>query len=144
MHRQPQAVQGRGDRIHQERHVVIDDLDHRMAGVPAMLVILRIVDPDLGHARLAGAAELPEPQRGAVEVVFLLADHVVRRNVPVIEPDECLGGIATRLGQPFLHDGQDGLDQRVFLLMGLWRHTESSRLCRSSPAEGYSNSGTRP
>ena len=63
------AVQLGGDRIDQERHVVVDDLDHGMAALPAMLVKLRMVDPDAGGPRLPLAAELPDRQCGAVELV---------------------------------------------------------------------------
>jgi hypothetical protein len=54
-------VDFRRDRIDEERHVVVDDLDDRMARVPAMLGQARIVDAYLG---LGGPAHAPERPQG--------------------------------------------------------------------------------
>ena len=47
------AVEAGAHRIDQERHVVVDDLNNRMGGLPAVILVARIVDPD---PRLAGLA----------------------------------------------------------------------------------------
>ena len=65
-------------RVDEERHVVGDDLDDGVRRLPAVLLELRVVDADLGRARLALAPSeapvrsapptLQVRKRGAVQV----------------------------------------------------------------------------
>ena len=50
MQSQSLAVDLHGHRVHQERHVVIDDLDDRVRGLPSVFLALRIVNAQLGSA----------------------------------------------------------------------------------------------
>ncbi len=52
-------------RIDQERHVVIDDLDDAVRAAPAMVVELRIVDPELGLPGLPLLPEVPQRRRSS-------------------------------------------------------------------------------
>ena len=51
-----EAVQRHAHRVDQKRHVVVDHLDDRVGRLPAVLLDLRIVRPDLGLARPGAAA----------------------------------------------------------------------------------------
>ena len=58
------AVQLVGDRIDQERHVVVDDLHDRMAALEAVLGGGRIEHPDLGDAGQAAPGEGEQGEGG--------------------------------------------------------------------------------
>ncbi len=49
--------QGQRHRVYQERHVVVDDLQHGMGRLPAVRLQRRVEHPHIGLARLAGAGE---------------------------------------------------------------------------------------
>ena len=70
-------------RIDEEGHVVVDDLDHRVARRPAMLAGGRVQHADLRLVRLAALGELPVRQQRAIEVL-----DVTRRDVLRIDPLE--------------------------------------------------------
>ena len=74
-HRMHQQVQGQvvtrqqhGQRVDQERHVVVDDLDDGMGGVPAMTFEIRVVQPHFGNTGLAHTAEIQMGHDGTVQV----------------------------------------------------------------------------
>ena len=74
--------------VHEEGHVVGDDLDDGVGGVVAVLVERRVVHP---HAGLALVAFLAEPEmrpRGAVEVRGRPFLRVIGREVCVVQGDE--------------------------------------------------------
>ncbi len=54
--------------VHEEGHVVVDDLDDGVGGLPAVLLELRVVDPDLPLAGLPLAREVPVGHRRPVHV----------------------------------------------------------------------------
>ena len=116
---QPECVQRSGERVDEERHVVVDDLDDGVAGVPAVLVIVRVIGPDLGGTRRPLGAEMPEAEGGTVQVVGLLADDVVGRDVPVVEADEALRVGRLFLRQAVADETRDFLDQFRLLLFGM-------------------------
>jgi hypothetical protein len=60
MHGEAEAVQRCGHGVHQERHVVVDDFDHRAPRAPALGIEPRIEGAQLGVARRALLRELPE------------------------------------------------------------------------------------
>ncbi len=66
--RQALPVDLRRRRVDQEGHVVVDDLDHRMARRPAVLGHGGAQDAHLGLAGGARSAELPLGQHGAAQV----------------------------------------------------------------------------
>ena len=90
----------RGDGIDEKRHVVVDDLHHRMGGIPAILFELRIIDPDRRLARRAVRREVPEGERRAEEVFRVPADDIVRRDIAVEGRDKRLELGDPRLGHP--------------------------------------------
>ena len=61
VHGQVLAVQFRGHRIDQERHVVVDDFDDRALRFPAVLPGFGVEHPDQGFPFGAGGAEFPMP-----------------------------------------------------------------------------------
>jgi hypothetical protein len=61
----PQARRVRAD---EERHVVGDDLDHRVLRIPSVLLEERVVEADLGRARSAQLRKTPQRERGASEI----------------------------------------------------------------------------
>jgi len=74
------AREGHRDRVDDERHVVGDDLDHRVRRVPAVLVALGVVDADLGLAGSAPAGEAPMRHRTAIEIPRVPIGQVLGRN----------------------------------------------------------------
>src|SRR6266404_5405889 len=77
------AVERRRHRIDEEGHVVVDDLDDRASRAPAVLVRTRAEDSKLGLARLPFLRELPQRYRGAVEVLGIARQNIVRRNMGI-------------------------------------------------------------
>jgi hypothetical protein len=67
--RQPLAVDGHGGGVDQERHVVVDDLDHRVARGPAAVADAGIEHPHLGRIGRAAGPVLPQRQHGTEQVV---------------------------------------------------------------------------
>ena len=87
------------DAVDQERHVVGDHLDHRVGRLPAVLLDLRVVDPDLGLAGLALLAEAEMGERGAVEVQRVALEQIDGRHRPVVVADEGLGPLRLAVGE---------------------------------------------
>ena len=84
-------VHGCCDRVDQEGHVVVDDLDDRMGTAPAMGLGRGVVDPDLGPARFAILGEGPDRPGGAGQVFWCLVAQVVRRYVGEEKPQKPFG-----------------------------------------------------
>ena len=78
------AVQHHAHRVDQERHVVGDDLDDGMGRLPAVLLDLGVVDPDLRLPGRAPPGEVEVRRRGAVEIVRLAFGEVVGRGARVV------------------------------------------------------------
>ena len=85
------AAELHAHRVHEERHVVGDDVDRRVRRLPAVLLERRVVDAHQRVARVALAPEGPVRQRGAVEVDRLAAAQVLGRRAAVVRADERLG-----------------------------------------------------
>ena len=81
--RQPLAIDLHRSRIDQEWHVVVDDLDDRVARRPAVLAGNRVDHADLRLVRFAPLGELPVRQQRAVQVL-----DVARRDVLRVDPLE--------------------------------------------------------
>ena len=91
MDRQIPAVQFCRDRIDEEGHVVVDDLDDRVGGAPAMLIGARVEDADLGDLGQALLAVIPQRERGAIEAVGGFAHEIVGRDVGIEQAHEAFG-----------------------------------------------------
>ena len=63
------AVELVGDRVDQERHVVVHDLHDGVAALESMVGGCRVEDPDLGHARQPAAGEGQQRDGGAGALV---------------------------------------------------------------------------
>jgi hypothetical protein len=97
--RQPLPVDlGRG-RVDQERHVVVDDLDHRVARGPPVLGQRGAEHAHLRHARRAGGAELPVRQHRARQVLGCALDEIVVVELAEVLACEALEHGATPRGQ---------------------------------------------
>ena len=76
--RQALAVDLQGGGVHQERHVVVDDLDHGVARAPAVLAGVGLKMRTLGRARLAHLAQLQVRQQRAQQVLGRALGQVLR------------------------------------------------------------------
>ncbi len=104
-------------RVDQERHLVGDDLDDRVQGLPAVLLELRVVHAHQRRPGLAPAGEAAVRERGAVEVERVQLDEVLERHAPVVLADELLGLRRLVLPQPLPDARADRLDQRAVDLL---------------------------
>ena len=110
------AVDLHGHAVDQERHVVVDDLDHGVGRLPAMLLQMRVVDAHLGGARWAGFGEAEMGDGGAVEVEHLAGRDVARCHVTEVAAREERGQLVFIGIEPGFDLADDGLDQLTFLL----------------------------
>jgi hypothetical protein len=120
-------------RVDQKGHVVVDDLDHAVAALPAAFIDARIVDAHLGLSRAALLAEAPQRQRGAVQVVGAQFGEVARRAIRVEPREERLEVGASRLVGPALDSTHQSFDQLSLGLFARYGHERSrgdSELCR--------------
>ena len=99
--------QRHGDRVHQERHIVVDDLQHGVRRLPAMALQGRVEQADLRLARLALQGELQHVDRqrrpafGRVLRPFVFTHALVER------AGKGLALPVLRLGQALARGGQD-------------------------------------
>ena len=119
---EPLAVQLRGDRVDQERHVVVDDLHHRARRLPAVLLDAGVVDAHGGAAGPALLPPLPHGDGGAVELVGGCLHDVVRRHVGVELPHEPLRQTHPAAVQASPHLTDHLLGQFVLELLGTECH----------------------
>ena len=84
-------VQPVSDRIDEKRHVVVDDLDHRAAGLPALRRGLGIEDAQLRPGGFALGGKPAQAHGRAVKVGDRALDDILRRDALVIELDEAVG-----------------------------------------------------
>ena len=127
------AVQDHAHGIDEERHVVGDDLDDGMGGLPAVLLNLGVVNANLRLARCAPAGEIEMGHRRAVEVVRPALDQVLRRGAGIVEGDKGERGIEVPAAQPLARERGDFLEQFGLLRIGLNRHGRHP-LASSAPA----------
>ena len=86
------AVEAGGDRIDEERHVVVDDLDDRMRAPPSVPGRARIEDTDLGSAGFPPFREVPEAEGRAAEIFHRPLRQVGLRRPSVEQAGEPLHG----------------------------------------------------
>ena len=131
--RVPAAVQHHPHRVDQERHVVGDDLDDGMGRLPAVLLDLRVVDPDLRGARRAPPGEVEVRRRGPVEIVRLALGEVLVRDPRVVPGDEGEDEIEVLAAHPLARERGDVVHQLHRLGCRLSRHGRPL-LCRRDVA----------
>ena len=85
--------------VDQERHVVIDDLDHGVGRLPAVLLELGVVDTDLRLARRAFLAEAQLRQCRTVEIERVTFGQIFGRDIAEVGPYEPLGDPGLVAGQ---------------------------------------------
>src|SRR5579859_3694832 len=90
MQREPEAVDRHRYRIDQKRHVVVDDFDHRVIGMPTMLFEYRVVDAQPFAAWYEALRGLPVGKRRAVKIGDGAALKVVGVDEIVVVPQERL------------------------------------------------------
>lgn len=145
IHRQFLALELGCDRVDQERHVVVDDLHHRMAAGPALGVGARAGHADLGHARHALPGEGEEAEGGAVEILGREGGDVLGRDVLGEQAHEPGGGLGLRPGRAAARQGGGLFDPFVLQTFRLLRHGRSPVpvSCLVAPAYGKIASGWR-
>jgi hypothetical protein len=112
VHRQALAIDLHRDRVDQERHVVVDDLDHGVRRLPAVFVQPRVVDAQLGCTAGEAAREVPVRQRRTVQVGQRALGQVFGGHLAVVLARE-LGRLGSLLGRQLgTHELGDLLDQR--------------------------------
>ena len=77
-------------RVHQELHVVGDDLDDRVAAGPAVLLHRRGEDAHVGRTHRTAQGKLPVGQGRSQEVLGTARKEVLGGHVPVVEAQEGL------------------------------------------------------
>ena len=124
------AIDRVDDRIDQERHVVVDDLDHRMGREPAVFFLGRVVDPDLRRPGEALAHEAPDREGGAIEVVGRGLEQEIGAQIVEILAHETLGRrrLALELVAGLIDDAGDDLGLQV---LGQGRHPSLLADCRA-------------
>jgi hypothetical protein len=111
----PVHLHGHG--IDEERHVVVHDLDHRVGARPAVLLDARVVDADLGRARVEPPRERELRQRRPVQVFRVAVREILGIDLVVVLADEgpCFlggGGLET-----LVCEAQDLLQESLLLLV---------------------------
>ena len=109
-------------RVDQERHVGVDDLDHRVGRRPPVLFQLRGVDAHLRLAGLPPRREVEVGERGAVEVDDAALQQVVGRYGAVVDADEGLEPRRLLRGELGVGVLDGSLDQTGLRLVGLRAH----------------------
>ena len=110
MDRQTVPVELHADRVDEEGHVALDDLDDRVGRLPAVFVELRRVDADrrLGIRSRPGQVQMGE--RRAVEVEHVGVEQVVGRCMGEVAANERLETLRVVGGQAVVGEGGDLLD----------------------------------
>jgi hypothetical protein len=93
------AVDRHPRRIHEERHVVVDDLDHGVSRLPAVLVEERVVNPDLGRPGRPLPGEAPVGYGRSVDVDWRAVGQVLQGDPGVVLAHEFLDLRCLILGQ---------------------------------------------
>ena len=118
VHVEVRAVEQRGDRVDQERHVVGDDLDDRV-----LLVGVRLVDPQLQLARHPLLGQLPVGPGGVEHLLGGEADQLLVRREPPEPADQgrrvvVVAGQRDRLGDQALRVGHRLVELGVLHVVG--------------------------
>ena len=113
MHAHALVRQGHGHRVDQERHVVVDHLDHGVWRFPAVLAHAGVEHAHFGHAGLALARHLEEIPGQVGPAVGAMLDDLVLGHALVESLGERLGLRLHRLGDPLAQRLQDRLDGRL-------------------------------
>ncbi len=111
VHRETVPIEFHRHGIHQERHVVGDDLHHSVGALPAVFLEAGIVDPDDRDARSPLAAEIPVGQGRAVQIFRGSFEQVLGCHPSVIMAHESLCHVHRRFGQTLPHQFGHTLDQ---------------------------------
>ena len=109
--RETASIKRHAHGIHQERHVVGGDLDDRVGGLPAVLLELRVVDPQLRRPRGARAQEVPVGECRSVEVGDVAVRQILEGGARVVLSDELLDPVPLGGGHMLAHLGQHCIDQ---------------------------------
>jgi len=107
MQRESLAIDRHRNGVDQERHVVVDDLDHRVIGMPAVLFEDRVVDAQPLAARDEFLGGLPVRHRGAVEIGDAAVLQIVRVDEIVVVTQEWLDDAERRFRQPRAREFDD-------------------------------------
>ena len=141
--RVPAPVQHHPHRVDEERHVVGDDLDDGVGRLPAVLLDLRVVDPDLRRAGRAPPGEVEVRRRRAVEVVRIAFGEVVGRDPRVVVGDEGEDEVDVLGAHPLARERGDFVHELRRMGRRLGRHGESPHSRRTVSIEPWSRESAR-
>ena len=110
VHADAQFGQFHRHRIDEERHVVIDDLQHRMRRLPTMGLGGRVEHAHAGRARLATAGEIEQVQRQRGPHLGRVLREFVLGHAAIELADESLRFGEPGLGHAHAHCGEDGIE----------------------------------
>ena len=111
MHAHAHAGQGHAHRIDQEGHVVVDDLQHRVRGLPAVGLGAGVEHAHVGRAGLAHARELQHVHRHRRPALRAVVRELVPLHAPVEGIGEDLGLLALGAGHQRPQGVVDGLQR---------------------------------
>ena len=117
MHGHAVAAELRRDRIDEERHVVIDDLDGAVQRVPAICLEGGGEGADLRRIGGALGDEAPGREHGAEQILRIAVQNVVGRHMRVEQPDKGFQRLALPGRKTLPCQTDNGVDG--FLLAGL-------------------------
>ena len=115
-------VQLLADAVDEKWHIVVDDLDHGMGRLPAILFELRVVDAQLGLARRTVLTEAQLCQSGAVQIEWIALGQILGRHVTEISPDKPLGDRRLIATETITQLSRETVDDLGLTLLGACRH----------------------
>ena len=98
-------------RVDDERHVVGDDVDHRVRRGPAVLFGVGVVDADVGLPGAPRTRQLPVLGRRAVQVALAAAREIGPGYPVVVLANECLDDGSLAVGKPVADSLANRVDQ---------------------------------
>ena len=119
---QAELIERDADRIDQKRHVVIDDLDHGMGRLPAMLLDLRVVDPDFRLAWPPLLAEAEMGQRRAIQIQRVAIEEIIQGDAAVVMAHERFRQYGLAIFQLVVQPTDHALQQVGSLVLQTGRH----------------------
>ncbi len=105
MHRVHLACQFHRHTVDKKWHIVIDDFDHRMGGMPTVLFKSGIIGAYAGFPGRALLTKGPHGDRGTIQIFWFAIANIFRRDIAVIVCGEDMGRFALFLLDAVINQG---------------------------------------